>query len=108
MSEGCRLFVEECGARRADKLILLDLANEADERGAVTANLGLISHRTGYDYAKIGAALKRQEDRGVLVRLANKSWEFSRDDDEDGNTLLVIMPKYQFAAYADDVVRLLN
>lgn len=108
MSEGCRLFVEECGARRADKLILLDLANEADERGVVTANLGLISLRTGYDYAKVCSAFKRQEDRGVLVRLANKSWEFSRDDGEGGNTLLVIMPQYQFAVYADDAVRLSN
>jgi hypothetical protein len=108
MSEGCRVFVEQCGALRADKLILLDLANEADEQGVVIANLGLMTLRTGYDHAKIGSALKRQEDRGVLVRLPNKSWEFSRDDDEDGNTLLVIMPKYQFAAYADDVVRLLN
>ena len=108
MSEGCRLFVEGCGALRADKLILLDLANEADEQGVVIANLGLIALRTGYDLAKICSALKRQEDRGVLVRLANKSWEFSRDDDEDGNILLVIMPKYQFAVYVDDAVRLVN
>jgi hypothetical protein len=108
MSEGCRLFVEECGALRADKLILLDLANEADEQGVVIANLGLISHSTGYDHAKICSALKRQEERGVLVRLANQSWEFPREDTEDGKTLLVIMPRYQFAVYADDVVRLLD